>query len=63
VADRRKYRMLNVVDEFTQERVAIRINRKHKANDVITSDLFIFRCVPGHIRSDNGPKFVAKVVQ
>jgi putative transposase len=27
------------------------------------SDLFIMRGVPGHIRSDNGPEFIAKAVQ
>jgi len=63
--DGRKYRMLNVIDEFTHECLAIRINRKLKAVDVIDvlSDLFILRGVPGHIRSDNGPEFVAKAVQ
>ena len=57
--------MLNVVDEFTHECLAIRINRKLKAFDVIDvlSDLFILRGVPGHVRSDNGPEFVAKAVQ
>jgi transposase InsO family protein len=29
----------------------------------VLSDLFILRGVPGHIRSDNGPEFVAKAVQ
>ena len=29
----------------------------------LLSDLFILRGVPGHIRSDNGPEFVAKAVQ
>jgi len=63
--DGRKYRMLNVVDEFTHECIKIRIARKLKAVDVIDvlSDLFILRGVPGHIRSDNGPEFVAKAVQ
>ncbi len=49
--DGRKYRMLNVIDEFTHECLAIRINRKLKAVDVIDvlSDLFILRGVPSHI--------------
>jgi len=40
--------MLNVVDEFTHECLAIRINRKLKAFDVIAvlSDLLILRGVP-----------------
>ena len=29
----------------------------------VLSDLFILRGVPGHIRSDNGPEFIAKAVQ
>jgi hypothetical protein len=57
--------MLNVLDEFTDECLAIRVVRKLKAIDVIDvlSDLFILRGVPAHIRSDNGPGFVANAVQ
>jgi putative transposase len=57
--------MLNVVDEFTHECLAIRVSRKLKGIDVIDvlSDLFMLRGIPGHIRSDNGPEFVAKTVQ
>jgi len=57
--------MLNIIDEFTQGCLAIRINRKLKSVDVIDvlSDLFILRGVPSHVRSDNGPEFVAKAVQ
>ncbi len=60
-----KYRMLNVVDEFTRECLAIRVGRKLKATDVIDvlSDLFILRGVPEYVRSDNGPEFVAEAVQ
>jgi transposase InsO family protein len=63
--DGRKYRMLNVIDEFTHECLAIRVSRKLKATDVIDvlSDLFILRGVPEHIRSDNGAEFTAKAVQ
>ena len=57
--------MLNLIDEFTHECLAIRVDRKLSSADVIDvlSDLFILRGVPEHIRSDNGPEFVAKVVQ
>ncbi|WP_409568371.1 IS3 family transposase [Methylobacterium sp. J-072] len=63
--DGRKFRMLNVVNEFTHECLAIRLARKLKAVDVsdVLSDLFILRGVLGHIRSDNGPEFVAKAVR
>jgi transposase InsO family protein len=61
--DERRYRMLNVLDEFTHECLAIA--RRLKAIDVIDvlSDLFILRGIPVHIRSDNGPEFVAEAVQ
>ena len=63
--DGKKYRMLNLVDEFTHGCLATRIARKLKSTDVIDalSDLFILRGVPEHVRSDNGPEFVAKAVQ
>ena len=57
--------MLNLIDEFTHECLAIRVDRKLKSADVIDvlSDQFILRGVPEHIRSDNGPEFLAKAVQ
>ncbi len=63
--DGRKIRMLNILDEYTRECLAIRVARKLKGIDVIDvlSDLFILRGVPEHIRSDNGPEFQAKRVQ
>jgi putative transposase len=61
----RKFRMLNIIDEFTRECLAIRVNRKLNSVDVIDvlSDLFILRGIPGHIRSDNGPEFIAQAVR
>ena len=61
----RKFRMLNIIDEFTRESLAIRVDRKLNSTSVIDalSDLFILRGVPGHIRSDNGPEFIARAVR
>ena len=57
--------MLNLIDELTRECLAIRINRKLQSTDVIDvlADQFILRGVPNHIRSDNGPEFVARAVR
>ena len=61
----RKFRMLNIIDEFTRECLTIRVDRKLNSTDVIDtlSDLFILRGVLGHVRSDNGPEIIAKVVR
>jgi transposase InsO family protein len=63
--DGRKFRMLNVVDEFSRECLAIRVGRQLKAAEVIDvlSDLFILRGIPSHVRSDNGPEFAATAVK
>jgi transposase InsO family protein len=57
--------MLCVVDEFTREALAIRVARKLSSTDVIDvlADLFIARGIPAHIRSDQGPEFVADAVK
>jgi transposase InsO family protein len=59
------FRMLNIIDEFTRECLSITVNRKIGAQDVIDAlfNLFIFRGIPEHIRSDNGPEFTAKAVR
>jgi transposase InsO family protein len=63
--DGRKFRMLNLIDEFTRECLAIRIDRKLNSTAVIDilTDLFILRGVPSHVRSDNGPEFIATAVR
>jgi putative transposase len=65
MADGRAFRILNIIDEFTRECLAIEVKRKLKSQDVIDQlfELFIFRGIPEHIRSDNGPEFTAKAVR
>jgi transposase InsO family protein len=64
-ADGRALRILALMDEFTRECLAIKVARQLKAQDVLDllSDLFLFRGVPAHLRSDNGPEFTSKAVR
>jgi putative transposase len=64
-ADGRPFKILNIIDEFTRECLAILVARKIKSQDVIDLlfHLFIFRGIPEHIRSDNGPEFTARAVR
>ena len=64
-ADGRSFKILNIIDEFTRECLAILVARRIKNQDVIDLlfHLFIFRGIPEHIRSDNGPEFTAKAVK
>ncbi|SFH51901.1 Integrase core domain-containing protein [Palleronia marisminoris] len=76
--DRRKFRMLNVIDAFTQELRAIVRHRSEVDGECdqdrpeaeldcgdrrASTDLFILRGVPGHVRSGDGPEFIAKAVR
>ena len=63
--DGRKFRTLNIIDEFTRECLQIKVNRKLNSQDVIDElfKLFIYRGIPDHIRSDNGSEFTAKAVR
>jgi len=55
------FRMLCVIDEFTRECLAIRVERRLNSRDVIDTlgELFVSHGPPEHIRSDNGPEFIA----
>ena len=64
-SDGRPFRILTILDEYTRECRAILVERRISSQDVIDQlfNLFIFRGIPEHIRSDNGPEFTAKVVR
>ena len=61
-SDGRAFKILNIIDEFTRECLATLVARKVTNQEVIDIifNLFIFRGIPKHIRSDNGPEFTAK---
>lgn len=69
VSDRTKngrpYKILNIVDEYSRECLASFVARRIRSQDVILvlADLFLKYGCPTHIRSDNGPEFVAKILK
>jgi transposase InsO family protein len=56
------FKILNIIDEFTRECLASYVARRIRSQDVILvlADLFLSRGIPKHIRSDNGPEFIAR---
>lgn len=63
--DGRALRMLTVIDEYTRENLAIHVRRKLKSQDIlyVLGKLFVKYGPPQHIRSDNGPEFIAQAVR
>jgi len=60
--DGRMLRVLTLMDEFTRQCLALRVARRLNRYDLIETlaDVMLIHGVPEHIRSDNGPEFVAK---
>ena len=64
--DGRRLKWLPICDEFSRELVALEVERRMEAKDVIRildAAVVARGCVPEYIRSDNGPEFVAQAVQ
>jgi len=64
-ADGRSLKILPIVDEYTRECLTIEVERGMTAEDVVSTLEYLFevRGVPAHIRSDNGPEFIAEAVK
>jgi putative transposase len=60
--DGRGVRLLNLIDEHTRESLLVRAERRWSSARVISAlaDVMVMKGVPEHLRSDNGPEFVAK---
>jgi putative transposase len=63
--DGRTLRILVLIDEYTRECLALRVERRLNSLEVIDTlaDVMLRRGIPEHIRSDNGPEFIARELQ
>ena len=61
-ANGRAFKILNIIDEYTRECLAIVVKRRITSQDVIDK-LFELFILTKHIRSDNGPEFTAKAIR
>jgi len=63
--DGRQLKLLAVIDEYTRECLALEVSRSFTAQDVVEVLQYVFavRGRPEHLRSDNGPEFVAQAVR
>ena len=61
----RPLKWLSLVDEFTRECLLLEVERSLKAVDVVAlvGEVMLIRGVPGHLRSDNGPEFIAAALR
>ena len=59
--DGRMARTLNLIDEHTREALVVRFERRWSSSKVIgaLADAMVAKGVPEHLRSDNGPEFIA----
>ena len=57
----KKFRLLNIIDNFNREGLAIIPSKSITSDRVIMEleNLIMWRGKPEHIRVDNGPKFIA----
>lgn len=63
--DGRALKLLTVVDEYSRQCLAVEVARKLSSRDVlrVLARLMLVHGIPKHIRSDNGPEFIARAVR
>ena len=56
-------RILTLIDEYTKKCLVLKATRRLRSQDVLEQlgYLFIYRCLPEFMRSDNGPEFQRKL--
>lgn len=56
---------VSVVDDFTRQCVALEVDRSMTSGGVadVLIGLFVGRGVPTHVRSDNGPEYIARTIR
>jgi hypothetical protein len=61
----RSYKMLTVLDEYTRQALAVTVRNQMRADDVLAAlyPLLLRHGTPEYIHSDNGPEFIAQVMQ
>ncbi len=59
--DGRKYRLLNIIDDFNREVLAVEVDTSLPASRVIRTleQIGLYRNLPQMIRVDNGPEFIS----
>lgn len=64
-SDGKPMKMLNIVDEYSRESLAIHVKRQIRSQEVLfkLSELFVTHGVPDYIRSDNGSEFTAIAIR
>ena len=65
LADGRSFRLLNIIDDFNREALAMDIDLSLPAERVVRSleQIIEWRGQPVAIRSDNGPEYIGKTLR
>ena len=61
----RSLRILTLIDEYTREGLALRVDRRINSFGVIETlaDAMLQKGVPEHVRCDNGPEMIAQALR